>query len=159
MSKLRPAVAISQSGRVLASVWPPTARVAATAGHKPLSPTEAIRRKCLDCCAGQIAEVRLCEAVSCSLWPFRAGRHPYTKTRLLEADPDGRREDGPVGVTTASPSRTALQEASCCESGAILTGGEDEAVLQAPGRSFKEIVSARCSSTASSPGDAAGRTA
>ena len=67
------------SRQSLAAVWPPTAAVAASAGHKPMSPMQAIRRKCLDCSGGQIVEIRLCEAVTCSLWPFRAGRHPYTK--------------------------------------------------------------------------------
>ncbi len=53
------------------------------AGHKPMSPVEAIRRKCLDCSGQQLAEVKLCEAVTCPLWPFRAGRHPYTRKCLL----------------------------------------------------------------------------
>jgi hypothetical protein len=66
----------------LAAVWPPTAAVAATAGHDPKSPMRAIREKCLDCAGGQPSEVRLCEAVKCALWPFRAGRHPYTARRL-----------------------------------------------------------------------------
>lgn len=66
----------------LASVWPPTATVAAEAGHKRQSPMEAIRAKCLDCCCGQKSEIRLCEAVSCPLWPFRAGSHPYTAAAL-----------------------------------------------------------------------------
>jgi hypothetical protein len=71
---------------VLAAVWPPSAAAARMAGHEPMSPMEAIRRKCLDCCCGQVAEVKLCEAVACLLWPFRSGRHPYTRTRLQEAD-------------------------------------------------------------------------
>lgn len=70
----------------LAAVWPPDIRIARLAGHRSMSPMQAIRRKCLDCSGHQISEVKLCETVNCSLWPFRAGRHPYTKTRLLEAD-------------------------------------------------------------------------
>ena len=70
----------------LAAIWPPTSLVAALAGHERMSPVQAIRRKCLDCCGHQLAEVRLCEAISCPLWPFRAGRHPYTRKSLLEAD-------------------------------------------------------------------------
>jgi hypothetical protein len=61
----------------LAAVWPPTAEAAREAKHEPVSPLRAIRAKCLDCCCGQISEVRRCEAVSCPLWPFRAGRHPW----------------------------------------------------------------------------------
>jgi hypothetical protein len=61
--------------------------------------------------------VRLCEAVSCPLWPFRAGRHPYTRTRLQEADPAACCDGGTDGAGSPSPSRTALQEASFGESG------------------------------------------
>jgi hypothetical protein len=103
----------------LAAVWPPTAAVAAEAGHKPMSPMQAIRRKCLDCSGGQIVEVRLCEAVTCSLWPFRAGRHPYTRTRVLEAISEASAPGGtPIAESGSSP-QTGLQEASFQESGAI----------------------------------------
>jgi hypothetical protein len=61
----------------LAAIWPPTSDVAREAGHKPMSPLKAIRAKCLDCSCYQISEVRLCEAVKCPLWPFRAGKHPW----------------------------------------------------------------------------------
>ena len=77
----------------LASVWPPTAEVAAQAGHKPMSPMKAVRAKCLDCSCYQINEVRLCQAISCPLWPFRAGIHPYTAQRLGSA-PKGPLTDG-----------------------------------------------------------------
>ena len=70
----------------LIAVWPPTAAVAASAGHRPMSPMQAIRRKCLDCSGQQMMEVKLCGVVACPLWPFRAGKHPYTTTRLLEAN-------------------------------------------------------------------------
>jgi hypothetical protein len=33
-------------------------------GHQRLSPMEAIRAKCLDCCAGSSTEVRRCGAVT-----------------------------------------------------------------------------------------------
>lgn len=61
----------------LAAVWPPAADAAAAAGHERTSPLRAIRAKCLDCSGNQPSEARRCEAVSCSLWPFRAGRHPW----------------------------------------------------------------------------------
>lgn len=35
---------------------------------------KAIRLKCLDCCAGQAAEVRKCPAVDCPLWRYRMGK-------------------------------------------------------------------------------------
>lgn len=47
-----------------------------------MSPMKAIREKCLDCCVWQTGEVRLCQAVQCALWPFRAGIHPYTSARM-----------------------------------------------------------------------------
>ena len=103
----------------LAAVWPPTATVAAGAGHKPMSPMQAIRRKCLDCSAGQIVEVKLCEAVTCSLWPFRAGRHPYTKTRVLEAISETSALSGTPIAQSPSSSPTGLQEASFAESGEL----------------------------------------
>ena len=104
----------------LAAVWPPTAAVAAKAGHKPMSPMQAIRRKCLDCSGGQTVEVRLCEAVTCALWPFRAGRHPYTRTRVLQANSDARVHGRHSGSQGASSSPTGLQEASFAESGGTL---------------------------------------
>lgn len=36
----------------------------------------AIRLKCLDCCCGNSAEVRRCEARKCPLWCFRIGTVP-----------------------------------------------------------------------------------
>ena len=39
-----------------------------------VSRSKAIRLKCIDCCADQIAEVRKCHAVDCPLWRFRMGR-------------------------------------------------------------------------------------
>lgn len=35
---------------------------------------QAIRAKCLDCCAGQLKEVRRCVCIKCPLYPFRMGR-------------------------------------------------------------------------------------
>ena len=109
---------------MLAAVWPPTATVAAEAGHKRTSPTDAIRRKCLDCCAGQIIEVRLCEATACPLWPFRAGQHPYTKSRLQEADLAPDASDGTPVASSPSSSPTRLQEPSCSQRGPILLNEE-----------------------------------
>jgi hypothetical protein len=72
----------------LAAIWPPTATVAREAGHVPMTPLKAIRTKCFDCSYYQVTEIRLCEAIGCPLWPFRAGKHPWLveakKTRLSE---------------------------------------------------------------------------
>ena len=74
----------------LAAIWPPTAAVSREAGHKPMSPLKAIRAKCYDCSYFQLNEIRLCEAVNCALWPFRAGNHPWRtearKTPLTDAN-------------------------------------------------------------------------
>ncbi len=96
----------------LASVWPPDHRVAGMAGHEPTSPTQAIRRKCLDCSGHQHVEVKLCETVTCPLWPFRAGKHPYTKTRLLEADSEERACSGTPEPQKPSSSGIGLLEAT-----------------------------------------------
>ena len=41
-----------------------------------LTPLSAIRAKCLDCCAGQVAEIRRCGLESCPLFPYRMGKRP-----------------------------------------------------------------------------------
>lgn len=46
-------------------------------GHKRMSPLQALRLRCIDCCAGSINEVRLCPAVACASWPFRLGSNPW----------------------------------------------------------------------------------
>lgn len=39
-----------------------------------VSRSKAIRLKCIDCCCGQMAEVRKCPATNCALWRYRMGR-------------------------------------------------------------------------------------
>ena len=46
-----------------------------------ISPLKAIRARCLDCCAGQAQEVKLCPAQNCPLYPFRLGKNPFRKSR------------------------------------------------------------------------------
>lgn len=46
-------------------------------GHRPAAPTEAIRARCLDCCAGSAREVRRCVSIDCPLWAFRMGTNPW----------------------------------------------------------------------------------
>jgi hypothetical protein len=57
-------------------------------GHDPMSPMQAIRAHCLDCCGGAPAEVRACAAVRCPSWPFRMGRNPWRQVT------EARREAG-----------------------------------------------------------------
>jgi hypothetical protein len=101
----------------LASVWPPNHLVASRAGHKAISPVEAIRQKCLDCSGQQPTEVKLCETVTCPLWPFRAGRHPYTRKSLQEADSEHCASEGSLTPLACSSSRNSLQEADFGEGG------------------------------------------
>lgn len=57
-----------------------------------LSRSKAIRLKCIDCCCGNMAEVRRCPATSCPLWRYRMGKeendalNPKYKNSLLEND-------------------------------------------------------------------------
>jgi len=44
---------------------------------KSHSPVSAIRRKCLDCTCGLLAEISNCPMVDCALWPYRMGRNPF----------------------------------------------------------------------------------
>jgi hypothetical protein len=48
-------------------------------GHEPMSPLEALRARCLDCCHYQEKEVAACTAVDCPSWPFRMGTNPWRK--------------------------------------------------------------------------------
>lgn len=41
-----------------------------------LTPMRAIRKKCLECSAGQIKEVTLCPVKNCALYPYRSGHRP-----------------------------------------------------------------------------------
>ena len=41
-------------------------------------PIKMIRKKCIDCSAGQFIEVDLCPAFKCPLWTYRFGERPKT---------------------------------------------------------------------------------
>jgi hypothetical protein len=83
---------MSKSRTDLAATWPPSAAGVREAGHEPMSPLRAIRAECLECSCYQPSEARLCEAVKCALWPFRAGKHPWRvearKSPLTDANSD-----------------------------------------------------------------------
>lgn len=51
-----------------------------------LTPIKAIRAKCLDCCNGQMKEVRLCPIKNCALYDYRSGHRP--KVEELTTDDD-----------------------------------------------------------------------
>ena len=52
---------------------------------KVLTPIKAIRMKCIDCCNGQLKEIRLCPCQQCPLWPYRMGRRPTREPWASEA--------------------------------------------------------------------------
>lgn len=76
-------------------------------GHERMSLQKALRLRCLDCCAGSAAEVRLCVSVTCPSWPFRMGRSPWrqpisdaTRERLA-------RSAFKIAATQSAPQKTA----------------------------------------------------
>ena len=40
------------------------------------TPVKAIRKKCLDCCAGSRKEVRECTVIKCAIYAYRFGKRP-----------------------------------------------------------------------------------
>lgn len=68
-----------------------------------VSPIKALRLRCLECCAGQRDEVKLCECTKCPSWPYRFGK----KT-------DGMKEYRPVKAC-----RAKCMDCSCGHEGAV----------------------------------------
>ena len=64
---------LHRTGRHLAA----DIRCCARGGPQAAKSSPRDRAKCLDCSCYQASEVRLCAAVKCPLWPFRAGKHPW----------------------------------------------------------------------------------
>lgn len=52
-----------------------------------ISRSKAIRLKCIDCCAGQSAEVRKCPATECPLWRYRMGKEENDELRPVRKNP------------------------------------------------------------------------
>ncbi len=57
-----------------------------SAGHEPMPIGKVIRKKCLDCCNYQLAEVRKCVITDCPLWPYRMGKNPF-RSAACKANP------------------------------------------------------------------------
>lgn len=49
-----------------------------------VSRSKAIRIKCIDCCCGNMAEVRKCPASNCPLWRYRMGKEIRDNEALEE---------------------------------------------------------------------------
>ena len=59
-----------------------------------LTPIKAIRSKCIECCAGQKVEVRLCPIKDCALWGYRMGHRPKSDDQAeIFEDDSGETED------------------------------------------------------------------
>lgn len=71
-----------------------------------LTPTKAIRAKCIDCCCGQAAEVRRCHIKRCPLWRFRMGR----EERDILYYSEGRGQKTQAGVGFFTKESTAEEE-------------------------------------------------
>ena len=50
-------------------------------GHHKKPILQAIRERCLDCCAFRQSEVRKCVSVKCASWPYRMGTNPFTQNK------------------------------------------------------------------------------
>lgn len=48
-----------------------------------LSRSKAIRMKCIDCCCGNMAEVRRCPSTNCPLWRYRMGHEENDELKPL----------------------------------------------------------------------------
>lgn len=71
-----------------------------------MTPTKAIREKCLDCSNGSWNEVKLCPVVKCALHPFRFGRNPFRQKREMTPE---QREAAAARLATARKVREAAQ--------------------------------------------------
>lgn len=60
--------------------WPQYRVYKIPKGYRPL---RAVRLKCLDCCCAIPAEVELCPARDCPLWPYRFGKYPPGAKRTV----------------------------------------------------------------------------
>jgi len=74
------------------------------------TPVKAIRRKCLDCCAGSRKLVRECHIYTCPLWPFRLGKRPERMESELRTFPVCQAQNG-----TGGPDKSAFDIADPLE--------------------------------------------
>ncbi len=74
-SRPRDALLIDGDGRDPREMTPDELK----ANFDRVSPLEAIRERCIDCCGGSKLEVRLCTAIDCGLYLFRMGTDPWRR--------------------------------------------------------------------------------
>jgi hypothetical protein len=73
-------------------------------GHRKRPILDAVRQNCIECCAGNQAEVRRCRAIACPMWPYRMGANPFVSRTLT----DSQREEARTRLVAASAKRRAL---------------------------------------------------
>lgn len=56
------------------------------AGHVPRPISKIIRKKCIDCCGGQVGEVAKCVCITCPLWVYRMGKNPFLSEKRKESN-------------------------------------------------------------------------
>lgn len=49
-----------------------------------LTPMKAIRKKSLECCCGQVKEIKACLVKTCALYPYRSGHRPKNEEVTIE---------------------------------------------------------------------------
>ena len=91
-------------------------------GHERISPLKALRLRCLDCCAGSAAEVRLCVSVTCPSWPFRMGRSPWRKPISDATRERLARSAFEIAATQSAPQKTAASVETREGGGTTLAG-------------------------------------
>ena len=57
-----------------------------------VSRSKAIRLKCIDCCCGNMAEVRNCPATNCPLWRYRMGHEENDALKPLRKNSENSAE-------------------------------------------------------------------
>lgn len=72
-----------------------------------MNPLKAIRLKCLDCCGDSYKEVELCPVSQCNLYPFRFGKNPFRKKRVMT---DEQRQAAAERLAKAREASTAPAE-------------------------------------------------
>jgi hypothetical protein len=66
------------------------------------SPLRSIRLKCIECSGDSFNEVKLCVIPSCPLYPFRLGKNPNRRRRILTEAQKEKMKAGRTRVTKAT---------------------------------------------------------
>lgn len=59
-----------------------------------LTVLQAVRKNCLECCAGSSEEVKACHLAKCPVYPFRFGKDPGRTKRVLSDEQKKRLSEG-----------------------------------------------------------------